>query len=180
VPRLCLDLNVLVADLLAAREGRTGTAASAVVDAVRRGECPLGPVALVISWGMLGRLEQVLCHKLGIEAATAQARCRQLARYARHGPSLTLGGTGVLPLRDVEDQHVLETALAGRADWLVTADFRDFAEPFRTRTPLRVMVPGRLAVHDAADGRRLLIAHPATAAAWLRDPDAWRGTVTAL
>jgi predicted nucleic acid-binding protein len=37
-----------------------------------------------------------------------------------------LGGTGVIALRDVEDLHVLEIAIAGKADFLVTANFKDF------------------------------------------------------
>lgn len=39
---------------------------------------------------------------------------------------LTLGGTGVIPLEDIEDRHVLETALAGQASILVTANLKDF------------------------------------------------------
>lgn len=123
---------------------------------------------------MLDRLEQVLRSKLGIEAATAHARCRQLVRYARHGPSLTLGGMGVLPLRDLEDQHVLETALASQADWLVSANLNDFTKGSRARVPLRVVVAKRLAVHPTTNGGRLVIAHPSVAAAWLHDPDGYR------
>jgi hypothetical protein len=180
VLRLCLDLNVFVADLLAARDGRQGTAATALVDAVREGAGSLGPIQLIISWGMLDRLERVLRSELGIEPATAYARCRQLARYARQGPSLTLGGTGVLPMRDIEDRHVLETALAGEADWLVTANLKDFAKGSRAKMRVRIVVPGRLVVHRPAAGGRLIIAHPFIAAAWLRDPDAYRNDVGSL
>jgi predicted nucleic acid-binding protein len=132
--RLCLDLNVLVANLLARAKGRQGTACQALVEAVRRGRCAAGPVQLVISWGMLDRLEDVLRQQLGIARGTAQRYRASLAALAVAGPSglppsLTLGGTGVVPLHDLEDRHVLETALAGRADWLVTANLADFIAP---------------------------------------------------
>jgi predicted nucleic acid-binding protein len=53
-------------------------------------------------------------------------RCNVIRSYAQLHPQLTLGGTGVIPIADTEDRHVLETALAGRANILVTANFRDF------------------------------------------------------
>jgi hypothetical protein len=41
-----------------------------------------------------------------------------IKEYAKLGAQLTLGGTGIIGLRDTEDAHLLETAIAGRADFL--------------------------------------------------------------
>ncbi|MEG3437727.1 PIN domain-containing protein, partial [Pannus brasiliensis CCIBt3594] len=87
--------------------------------------------------------------------------------YARSGadglsPQLTLGGTGIIALRDTEDVHVLETALAGRADFLVTANFKDFRS-----NDTRILVPDRHAIH-VAPSYRLAIVHPYLMGEWLR------------
>lgn len=76
-----------------------------------------------------------------------------------------------MPLRDAEDAHVLDVALAAGTDYLVTANFDDFVA-YRTTT---VLTPGRVAVVPHAGGR-LVVAHPFEAAAWLR---AGRGTLPA-
>ena len=41
--------------------------------------------------------------------------------YAGTAPYIVLGGTGLMPMRDQEDAHVLDTAVAGQAHLLVTA-----------------------------------------------------------
>jgi hypothetical protein len=60
VLRLCLDLNIWCAVLLADRKGRQSTVSQCLVEIVRQGNCVLAPVQLVISWGMLNRLHLVL------------------------------------------------------------------------------------------------------------------------
>lgn len=85
----------------------------------------MGKVELVISWGMLNRLEEVLL-RLTPLAEDASFYVDIIRSYAQIQPQLILGGTGVIPINDIEDQHVLETALAGRANLLVTANFKDF------------------------------------------------------
>lgn len=90
-----------------------------------------------------------------------------IVAYAQFGPSkdapfVLLGGTGVVPLRDTEDLHVLEVAVAGRADLLATFDFSDFVS-YRTE----VLKPGRIARFRTAD-HEVIIAHPAEIAAWIR------------
>ncbi|MBS5905549.1 MAG: hypothetical protein KIC89_23155, partial [Acetobacteraceae bacterium] len=64
--RVCLDLNVWVADFLGTRWGRRGGSSPWLADAVRSGACPAGPLQLVVSLGMLDRLALVLvrghCH----------------------------------------------------------------------------------------------------------------------
>ena len=76
------------------------------------------------------------------------------------GPLLALGGTGLLPLRDTEDAHVLDTAIVGDTDILATADFKDFLTG-----GAEVLVPERLARFEHPKGR-LLIAHPFTMRSW--------------
>jgi predicted nucleic acid-binding protein len=169
--RLCLDLNIFVADILAEAAGRRDTAAQALVRVAAKGRWAGCLVHLVISVGMLDRLEAVLVRRLDLPPGLAATRREIIAGFARHGPTLTLGGTGLVPLRDVEDAHVLETALSGAADWLVTANLRDYASPARARTSLRPLDEG-LVVVDAPDRRRLFVVEPRIAAGWLRDPAA--------
>ncbi|MDR7117719.1 hypothetical protein J2X41_003635 [Caulobacter sp. BE254] len=150
--------------ILSEKLARRGTAALALVDAVRSGLSARGPVALVVSWGMLNRLREVLV-RFEFGALEAERLVQVIATIARDGPSLTLGGAGVLPLDDEEDRHVLETALAGGADMLVTQNLKDFVGQ-----DTRVLVADRYYGVDAAD-RRLLIVHTYAAAAWLRGED---------
>lgn len=159
--RACLDLNIWVADILARRDGRSGSACQLIVNAVR-GLAPDTPLQLVVSWGMLDRLQTVLADQLGFGASTAEDLADAISSYAEQGPSLTLGGVGVIPIHDREDQHVLETAWAGSAAVLVTADFRGFLS-----ADAEVLIEDRLAKLRRADEVLFLI-HPFTFAAWLR------------
>jgi hypothetical protein len=167
--RLCLDLNVWVAAFLGERrERRTGSSAW-LVDAVRTGTCAAGPVQLVVSVGMLERLQIVLVRAFRLAPDIATVLTASIETIAAAGPAgdhpyLLLGGTGILPLRDVEDRHVLEVALAGRADVLATANLADFAgaqfAPFGNWN--------RAMVYQAPAALPLLIAHPDHVASWLR------------
>jgi predicted nucleic acid-binding protein len=159
--RACLDLNIWVADILAQRDGRTGSACQLIVNAVRGLEAD-SPLQLIVSWGMLDRLQTVLTDQLGFEASTAVELAEAISSYAEQGPSLTLGGAGVIPIHDREDRHVLETAWAGRAAVLVTADFRGFMS-----ADAEVLLDGRLARLRRGDQTPFLV-HPFTFAAWLR------------
>lgn len=165
--RLCLDLNVFVADFLTRRAGREAGACGTLVDAAAGLTQAALTVQLVTSWGMLNRLSDVLV-RLGASDDDAEAYARNLIVIAALGeeyeaPHLTLGGTGVAPLTDPEDRHVLETALAGRATVLATADIGGF----RTRHATE-LVRGRHLVVKGSAGQRMHIAHPALAATWLR------------
>jgi hypothetical protein len=79
---------------------------------------------------MLERLSSVLIEQLRVPESVTKPYIQAIEEYAElgsfGGTQLTLGGTGVIALRDVEDRHVLETALAGHASALVTKNFRDF------------------------------------------------------
>jgi predicted nucleic acid-binding protein len=129
--RICLDLNIWCAALLAESKGRQNTSAQCLVSIVREGTCLMQPVQLVISWGMLNRLRKVLVEDWQISMPTAELYLDTIMAYAELGamnqsPQLTLGGTGILPMSDIEDGHVLETAIAGQAHILVTANLKDF------------------------------------------------------
>jgi hypothetical protein len=174
VLHLCLDLNVWCAAFLADRKGVAGTASQTLVAAARGGSSGSVPVQLVVSWGMLTRLRKVFEVDWCVSRPTTDTVIEAIAGYARLGPlgmapHLTLGGTGLLPMRDEEDAHVVETALAGGAHLLVTANFDDFIE-----CKGRVLETGRIALVETA-AARLVVAHPFPAALWLREgifPDA--------
>lgn len=174
VLNLCLDLNVWCAAFLADRKGTTGTASQTLVDVARAGQSSGFPVQLVVSWGMLTRLRKVFELDWGVSRATVDTLTETIAGYARLGPHgmaphLTLGGTGLMPLRDEEDAHVVDTALAARAHLLVTANFDDFIG-----AKGQVLEAGKVAIIETAT-TRLVVAHPFRAAGWLREglfPDA--------
>ena len=162
MPRVCLDLNVWCGAFIARRLGRTDTSAIALVEAVRSGRSARGPVALVVSWGMLARLRRVLVRDLGFTDRDAARLADLIASYARDGPSLTLGGVGVIPIHDVEDQHVLETAWAGGSDLMVTANLADFIQGGD-----ETLIEDRLYRLERG-GKTVLLAHPFAAIGWLR------------
>src|ERR1019366_1776753 len=163
--RLCLDLNVWCASFLADRAGRNNTSAQRLVSSVRSGLSPLGPVQLVISWGMLNRLRKVFILDWNIDHETTDELIQAIVGYANlgpggMGPQLTLGGTGLMPIRDDEDAHVLDTAIAASADILVTANMADFLPRH-----IEIIAPERLArfVHPK---KAVLIAHPFIVRDW--------------
>jgi hypothetical protein len=117
---------------------------------------------------MLNRLRTVWEDDWGVPRAEADPLLATIASYAALGadaepPHLTLGGTGLIALRDTEDAHVLEVAVAGRADVLVTSNFKDFLSYKKD-----VREADRVAIYRAPQ-HRVVIAHPYTAAQWLRD-----------
>jgi predicted nucleic acid-binding protein len=176
--RVCLDLNIWCAALLADRKGRQSTASQSLVEMVRQGSCLSSPVQLVISWGMLNRLQKVLVRDLKVSTQTAELYISTIAAYACLGamgssPQLTLGGTGVIPIRDTEDAHVLETAdsgcaaIAGKANLLITANFKDFISK-----DTEVVIPDRHAVYRSPDDHAFQIVHPYLMMEWLRSGQA--------
>jgi predicted nucleic acid-binding protein len=120
-----------------------------------------GNIELVISWGMLERLQKVLIHDLKVDSKIAHLYLDAIIGFAQLAPQLTLGGTGVLPLNDVEDAHVLETAIAGRADILVTANFKDFIA-----TDSQIVVPERHLFYFSP-AHQVQIVHPYLMMDWL-------------
>ncbi|WP_424140310.1 PIN domain-containing protein [Roseomonas chloroacetimidivorans] len=166
--RLCLDLNVWVADFLGTRRGRRGGSSPWLADAVRSGACQAGPLQLVVSLGMLDRLALVLTREFQVEADAAETLVRAIGGVASFGPAgdhpHALVGGGVYPLRDEEDRHVLEVAVAGEADLLVTANMADF----ETADVLKVGDGTRIRLYPRPGQATLVIAHPDQARDWLR------------
>jgi hypothetical protein len=112
---------------------------------------------------MLERLRTVLTRDLSFSVQDATRLTDLIASYAKDGPSITLGGLGVIPLHDVEDRHVLETAWAGQTDILVTANLSDFIQDGDQE-----ILEGRLyRLHRGA--RSMVLAHPFEAIRWLCD-----------
>jgi hypothetical protein len=163
--RLCLHLNVWCARFFGRTRGRKDTATYLLVEAVRNGTSSLGAVQLVISWVMVNRLRAVLERDMRASPGDIDDYLAEIIDYAQlgaaTGPSLTLGGVGLLPLSDEEDAHVADTAIAGETDILVTANFRDFMPRH-----VDVLTPDRLARITHPKGE-LLIAHPYTMRDWL-------------
>ena len=162
---LCLDLNIWCAALLADAKGRQQTASQSLIDIVRRGWLEQRRVELIISWGMLNRLQQVLetQPKLQVFSDDAKNYIEVIRRYAQLSPQLTLGGTGVIPLFDDEDRHVLETALAGRASLLITANFKDFLVK-----DVDFILPNQHAIYRSPI-HSFHIVHPYLAIRWLNE-----------
>ena len=161
VLRWCLDLNVWCAAFLADIKGTQHSSCQTLVKIVREGNCDLGKVELVISLGMLNRLQSVFI-RLGVLTEDAFAHIEVIQSYANLSPILTLGGTGIIPLEDEEDRHVLETALAGKADLLITANFKDFLTK-----ETEILILNQHYIYGLPD-RKLHIVHPYLMMDWLR------------
>jgi predicted nucleic acid-binding protein len=158
---LCLDFNIWCAALLSEKKGRSGTSSQRLVEIVREGKSSLGEVQLVISWGMLNRLTKVLEEDLAVSYEASMMYINTIRGYAKLGVSLTLGGTGVIPIQDIEDAHVLETAIAGKANVLVTANFKDFLG-----NDTQLIITQHHAIHIAPN-HRFHIVHPYLMMDWL-------------
>ncbi|MDJ0689270.1 MAG: PIN domain-containing protein [Xenococcaceae cyanobacterium MO_188.B32] len=109
----------------------------------------------------VNRLSKVLEKDLGVSPLATMMYINAIRGYAQLGVSLTLGGTGVTPMQDTEDVHVLETALSGRANLLVTANFKDFL-----CDDTQLIIPQRHAIHIAPN-HRFHIVHPYLMMDWL-------------
>jgi hypothetical protein len=167
--RICLDLNVWVADFLGTRRRRRGGSSPWPADAVRAAACSAGPLQHVVSLGMLERLAGVLLRRFAVDPAIADAAVRAIGTIAAMGPAgdfpYVLAGGGTYPIRDAEDRHVLEVAVAARADVLATANVVDFD---------MVGIAGvrdgaRVRTYASPSGASLVIAHPDQVRDWLRE-----------
>jgi hypothetical protein len=156
VIRLAVDINVFVADILSSRLQGRASASTRIVEAVRDGRCPAGPVQLITSLPLIENFANVLHRRLGYSSASADEKAWLLEQYALDGPMpsrphLTVGSRYIpfeteQQLRQAlkhqlrpenaaklfneiqDDRYVLESALAGRADILVTADVGGFCK----------------------------------------------------
>ena len=176
--RLTLDVNVWVSHYLALSRGREGSAAQRLVRSAFDGHCCLGPVQPVISLAMLDTLQEVLA-RVGLPERLAEAARNAVEASATSGivgetPLLVLGG-GVQPLSDAEDRGVLETAIAGGADLLVTNNMVDFVPGPRADIDADVIHAGPdrrpdvLLLRHAKLRHGLVIASVFAARPWLLD-----------
>jgi len=178
--RLCLDVNVWVSHYLAAaRRPDLTTASGNLVRIAFAGTCRLGPVQLIISHAMLDTLAFVL-RRIPATAPFADMARDQIEAAASGGalpepPSIILGGTAAYPLLDQEDAGVLNAAMAGRADLLITSNIADFMRGPRARTDTTILSlrngePDGIRLDHPKHPGGLTIALPARAAEWiLRD-----------
>jgi hypothetical protein len=121
---------------------------------VREGRCPPGPVQFVAALPLIENYADVLRRRLGYSRSEAEEKAWLLEQYALEGPMPSHPhvsvASGYIPFETEEqlkmaaqhqlrpehatklfneiqdDRYVLETALAGRADILVTADVGGF------------------------------------------------------
>jgi predicted nucleic acid-binding protein len=169
VIRIVLDVNVWVANFLAAARGRNGTCAQQLVESATSGQCRLGPLVSCISLAMLDTLEAVLEHECGFPRALAHA-ARNVAEAA--GSPVAVVGGGVQPLADIEDQGVLETALAANAQLLVTGNMADFTRGARARIDAAILRKPELLLLTAPRlPNGMVITTPFAAKAWLIDAE---------
>ena len=138
--RLVLDTNIWL-DLLVFRD--PGIAAICEAHAARRAE-------ILVDADGEGELIRALAYDFGkhtLDAAGQAARAAEFRQMSVHAKSKTVGGAATLPLcRDPDDQKFLETALAVRADILITKDkaLLDLAR----RVPFRILTPAAFAALD--------------------------------
>jgi len=169
--RVCLDVNVWIAHLLAIQNNRVGGSASGLVRIVQDMTCAAGPVQLAMSWEMLGTLEGVLSRlkfdPLSILANTAALVGIMKAGPLRFDPHLLPEGGRSLPMKDIEDAGVLASAIAARVDLLITDNLDDFAikdaeriatQSIRRRGGSRRQLDALIL--ERSDGVSLVIAHP--------------------
>ena len=191
--RLCVDINIFMADLLSKKTGIRPTAVSQIIQWVDEARFPGGAVQLVVSIPMLEQWENVLLRHFNVTPEDAAAMADGLYDLAENGPEgepphLILGSdflpfvsekdmyaamethTTMRPSARVkklfdeneDDRYVLLTALAGRADLLITTNMGDFRRGVVQDFDREDMFIISHAHHD------LVVAKPFFAAYWLR------------
>lgn len=133
--RIVIDTSVVVAAL----RSSTG-AGNAVLRMVAVGQLrPLVTPALFLEYeAVLKRPEQRLAHGFGLREID-----RFLAALASASEAVEVNFQWRPQLTDANDEMVLETAVNGKTDWLVTHSVKDFAKA-APRFGLRVIRPGEL------------------------------------
>lgn len=189
--RVLLDVNVWVANLLAAAKGRRGTAAQKVVSMIAGGRWgDQGHEAqLVVSHEMLETLEVVLKRR-GATSDSAEAYTEAIKGVMKFGPEeldpyLLLGGREQFGMADIEDAGVLATAFASKTALLVTDNLKDFRTKDSGRVDTRMIRTSSgtrqlYALRHRRSDVDLVVAHPLDVMAWLEqridfEPDAlWK------
>lgn len=133
--KVVLDTDIIVTALRSAAGG-----SNALLREVAQGRLtPLVTPALFLEYeAVLKRPEQRLAHGLGLRAID-----RFLAALASACEAVEVSFQWRPQLSDPNDEMVLEAAVNGRADALVTHNVRDFAKGAK-RFGIRVLRPGEL------------------------------------
>jgi hypothetical protein len=160
--RLCIDLNIWVAALLADCQGISNTASQYLVEIVRSGVCPVGETSLIISTGMLSDLTSILLEYLNITIDDTLSYVSAVKDYAKLETQSTLSGTGVIVWQYTTSLHILEAAIAGNAHFLVTANVKHFIE-----CATQVEIPDRHVIYRSP-AHSVHIVHPYLMVEWLR------------
>src|SRR5690606_2060024 len=135
MPRVVLDTDIIVTALRSA----TGGSNAVLREAAQGRLTPLVTPALFLEYeAVLKRPEQRLAHGLGLRDID-----RFLAALARACEPVDVSFQWRPQLSDPNDEMVLEAAVNGRADALVTHNVRDFAKGAE-RFGVRVLRPGEL------------------------------------
>lgn len=135
MPKVVLDTDIIVTALRSA----TGGSNAVLREAAHGRLTPLVTPALFLEYeAVLKRPEQRLAHGLGLRdidhfLAALASGCEAVEVSFQWRPQLS----------DPNDEMVLETAVNGRADALITHNVRDFAKG-AARFGLRVLRPGEL------------------------------------
>lgn len=133
--RVVLDTDVIVTALRSA----TGGSNAVLREVANRRFTPLATPALFLEYeAVLKRPEQRLAHGLGVQDID-----RFLAALASACEAVEVSFQWRPQLSDPNDEMVLEAAINGRADALITHNVRDFAKGAE-RFGLRVLRPGEL------------------------------------
>lgn len=142
--RVALDTNVLISALLGNRDRPN----SPPVRCFKLAQ--LGTFQLVTSPPLLDELVRVLAYpKLKLPAAQAHAFAVVVATTAQPNGLVRIEQRLDVLRHDPSDNIVLETALTGRADYLVTGNLRHFAESGSSDRPriyqgVRILTPRKL------------------------------------
>ena len=135
MPRVVLDTDIIVTALRSA----TGGSNAVLREAAQGRLTPRVTPALFLEYeAVLKRPEQRLAHGLGLRNID-----RFLAALASACEAVEVNFQWRPQLSDPNDEMVLEAAVNGRADALVTHNLRDFAKG-AARFGLRVLRPGEL------------------------------------
>ena len=139
--RAVLDTNVLISALLAKQGGRATPPRQCVELAAR------GTFRLVTSPPLVTKLTRALAYpKLKIPPDAAHAFAALVVSLAEPDGLVPIAGRLRVLTRDPADNAVLETALVGRAAFLVTGNAKQFADipgkrPDHDRRGLRILSP---------------------------------------
>ena len=135
MPRVVLDTDVIVTPLRSA----TGGSNAILREAAHARLTPLVTPALFLEYeAVLKRPEQRLAHGLRLDDID-----RFLAALASACEAVEVSFQWRPQLSDPNDEMVLETAVNGRAEALITHNVRDFSKG-AARFGLRVLRPGEL------------------------------------